>query len=207
VDGAAIEASMLESELRVNPGEHVVTASSEDFATEKKVSVEEGQTKTVVLLFPSEGAQEADQEEASEEDESNETAAEDASQPQGAKGSTGVDFSRYQQPIGWGALALGGAGLVAGTVTGVMAISKKRKLDDSDCFGNACGPEEHDNVDAYNSLRSYSTLGFVIGGLATAAGAALLLTAPEEAPAQDAKPQVAPWVGLGVAGVAGRVSW
>jgi hypothetical protein len=210
VDGTAIDASMLESELRVNPGDHVVVASSRDFATDKTVSVEEGQSKTVVLLFPSEGAAEDGEavvveEEEEEGDSPDAVTAED--QPQGDEDSIDFDLSSFQQPVGWGALALGSVGLVAGTVTGVIAVSKKSKLDDGDCFGNACGPAEHDDVDAYNDLRTYSTLGFVIGGIATAAGAALLLTAPEEAPAQDAKPLVAPWMGLGVAGVAGRVSW
>jgi hypothetical protein len=142
-----------------------------------------------------------------EEEDSDAVTPGDSSEPQGAEDSVGFDFSSFQQPVGWGALAVGGVGLAAGTVTGVIAVSKKRKLDDGDCFGNACGPDEHDDVDTYNKLRTFSTLGFVIGGIATAAGAALLLTAPDEAPAQDAKPQVAPWVGLGVAGVAGRVSW
>lgn len=211
VDGAEVDESMLETELRVNPGEHAVIASSADFSTEKNVTVEESQTKTVVLMFPSEsGSKGGSEEEPATEQAPTAPAAGAAagSSPPGvAEESKGFDFSSLQRPVGWGALALGGAGLVAGTVTGLIAVSKKKKLDDGDCFGNACGPDEHDSVDAYNDMRNYSTLGFVIGGVATAAGAALLLTAPDEAPARSATPKVLPWVGLGTAGVAGRVSW
>ncbi|MBI4705783.1 MAG: hypothetical protein HY744_32215 [Deltaproteobacteria bacterium] len=79
--------------------------------------------------------------------------------------------------LGWAALGLGGAGLVAGTVTGALVLKKQASLEES-CGGRQCLPEHHDDVDAFDRLRLSSGACFIAGGALVAAGAALLLLAP-----------------------------
>ena len=91
--------------------------------------------------------------------------------------------------------------MMLGTLSGLMVLSKKSELDGGDCLDGVCGPTERNKVESYNSMRTLSTVGFVIGGVGVAAGATLLLTAPSN---ESARAYVAPWVGVASAGVAGR---
>jgi hypothetical protein len=70
------------------------------------------------------------------------------------------------------------------------------------------GSQGAKDLDAFRSLRTVSTIGYVVGGVGIAAGVTLLLTAPESKPAAEAHaaldtPRWTPYVGLGSAGVAG----
>jgi hypothetical protein len=98
-------------------------------------------------------------------------------------------------------LGVGGAGLLFGSVTGLVVLSKKSALEDDGCVDARCYGDQADDVDSYNSMRTLSTVGFVVGGLGAAAGAALLLTAPSE---EQTGAALRPWVSVGAAGVAGR---
>ena len=85
-----------------------------------------------------------------------------------------------------------------GTVTGIMALSKKGTLDSSgQCHDNSCPTTQHTQVSSYNSLRPLSTVGLVVGAVGATAGVTLLLTAPKH------KEAVSAWVGPASAGVAG----
>ncbi len=82
--------------------------------------------------------------------------------------------------VGWAAIGVGGAGLVVGSAAGLFALLKRSDLTDGDsCADNDCYPETADDVDTYNAGRTVSTIGFVVGGIATAAGITLLVTAPK----------------------------
>lgn len=104
---------------------------------------------------------------------------------------------------GWLALGVGGAGLLMGGIAGGLAINKRKQLDEAGCMDNKCPSSEADNVDAYNSMRTVSTVGFVAGGLGVAAGLVILLTRPSADPGRS-QTSVTPWVGAGNAGVLGR---
>jgi hypothetical protein len=84
-----------------------------------------------------------------------------------------------------------------------MAMSSRSTLEDEGCSANHCYTDQSDDVDAYNSMRTFSTVGFVVGGVGLATGLALLLTAPSPADAPSTA-HVTPWVGWGSAGVAGK---
>ncbi len=77
--------------------------------------------------------------------------------------------------VGWVALGVGGAGLLAGVVTGAAAGAKKGDFNESvGCRDNQCPPSQADAVDTYNALRHASTAAFVTGGILAAAGAVFL---------------------------------
>ena len=89
-------------------------------------------------------------------------------------------------------------GLLLGSITGAMVLSKKAKLEDEGCVNYHCYTSQQDDVDSINSLRTISTVGFVLGGVGLAAGVTLLLTAPK------AKETVALRIGPISAGIRGR---
>ena len=120
--------------------------------------------------------------------------------PAAADADTTPDGS-MQRTFGWVGIGVGGAGILFGTVTGLMAVSNRSDLDANGCVDSGCYLDQKDDVDSYNALRTISTVGFVIGFVGAAAGVTLLLTAPES-PSSGVETHA--WLGLGSAGVAGR---
>ena len=93
-------------------------------------------------------------------------------------------------------------GLVTGGVTGFMVLGKKSALEDNpSCVDTTCAPPAHDDVDSYNSLRTISTVSFVVGGAAAALGVTLLLTS--HGGEGESGSAVSAYVGVGHAGVKG----
>lgn len=102
------------------------------------------------------------------------------------------------------ALGVGGAGLVFGTITGLIAVGKHGDLKDA-CPGGNCPADKQSDVDSYKTMGTLSTVGFIVGGVGIAAGAVLWFTSPKEA-ARDGGSKwatVRPYVGPGAAGVNG----
>jgi hypothetical protein len=109
----------------------------------------------------------------------------------------------------WVAFGVGGAGLVFGTVTGVVALGKHSDLQKA-CTGTQCGSDQKSALDSYHTMGTLSTVGFVVGGVGAAAGVVLLLmqpksdsVAPVAAPPPAARLHVTPVVGFGSVGAVG----
>lgn len=114
----------------------------------------------------------------------------------GGAGSGATDWKRI---AGWSAVGLGGAGLVLGTITGILAMNEKGDIDDSaNCVGNRCSPAENDLVDSYNGHRNLSSFGFIAGGVVAAAGVTLLVLADS-----SERPRAEAFVSPGLAGIRG----
>lgn len=118
-----------------------------------------------------------------------------------------------QSALGYIALGLGGAGLAVGTVTGIMAISRRQELDDIPCVFEVeqiCYAA--DDPDAMNAayaakddLKTFSsaaTVSFIAGGALAFTGIILLATAPDDASPSSAL-TIHPYVGLGNIGAVG----
>ena len=105
-----------------------------------------------------------------------------------------------RKKVAVGALAVGGAGLVLGAITGLVAVSKHGKLSDR-CPNGVCPAALQSDYDSYKTMGTLSTVGFLVGGVGAGAGALLWLTAPKE----QAQARLAwhPYVGLGGGGVHG----
>lgn len=125
--------------------------------------------------------------------------------PAGGTAPDGVSPPREPPPSGSNktlaivAFGVGGAGLVFGAVTGLIAIGKHGDLADK-CPGGTCSANDQSAVDSYKTMGTLSTVGFVVAGVGAAAGAVLLLTSPKA----SSTAYVSPYVGLGNAGVSGR---
>lgn len=113
-------------------------------------------------------------------------------------------------PPNWQAragMALGGvgvAGVVTGVITGLMAGSRYSKAEDA-CPGHTCeaGGAGWDDVQAFRSLRTVSTVGYIVGGVGLAAGATLYFTAPSKRSRASQAGAVKVWINTASVGVAG----
>jgi hypothetical protein len=108
-----------------------------------------------------------------------------------------------QKTIGYIVAGVGVVGLGVGAVTGLMAIGKnndaKKLCPDSGACADKSGVDANDSAKSFGTI---STIGFIAGGVALAAGAALVLTAgPSKTGSIKLVPDAGPKsAGLGVVG-------
>jgi hypothetical protein len=160
IDGAPISEASLGVKRPIDPGRHEVRAIAQGYHTAKK-SILATEGESVNVAFELEDAPP----DAAPKDE------EDAGKVSVAT----VRSPAWFKPLTISAFALGGAGLVVGGVTGVMAIRKHNDLSKA-CPGPTCS--EKDNT-KYETLATTSTIGFVAGGVGVAAGILLLVIKPQ----------------------------
>ncbi|HEV3189305.1 MAG TPA: hypothetical protein VGY54_02350 [Polyangiaceae bacterium] len=101
------------------------------------------------------------------------------------------------------AAGIGVVGLAVGIGAGIAADDKHSALESQGCPANGgiCPPNaDQGDLDAFHSLRTVSTIGYVIGAACIAGGVALWVLAPKTA-ATETKTSV--WIGPGSAGVVG----
>ncbi len=179
LDGKTLAASLLESPIPLDPGEHVVAASQGDDRVEEKVTVVEGGDTEVVLTLvlrrPAPGP-------------------EPPRPLPPAPVAAPVDNSAIRT-AGWVVLGVGGAALVGGVVTGALLLAESSSLD-AECVDQTCLATA--DVDTFNALRPTTTVLLAVGGAGVATGLLLALAFP------DGEPAVTPTVGLGVVGLRAR---
>lgn len=193
IDGVTVASDLVGEPRPVDPGKHVLEGRRGDEKQQASFTVAEAAQQHVSLNFKQlpNGQTVAPAKNAA------------PSAPAAATSEPPADVARSgstQRTLGWVTVAVGGAGLIFGGVTGGLAISKKSALDDTPgCTGNACPTNQQGKVDSYNSMRTFSTVGFIAGGVVAATGVVLVLTAPSSAPAASAALYLSP----GQAGIRG----
>jgi hypothetical protein len=98
-------------------------------------------------------------------------------------------------------LGVGGAGLLAGGVTGAMALKKRADLR-SECIDSVCRSSSAKKISTYHTYGTVSAATLAIGVVGIGAGVVLLLTEPKQEEQTDAV-RVRPLVGLGMVGAEG----
>jgi hypothetical protein len=198
VDGTAVSAALVGEEQPVDPGKHHIEGHRGAQVVAADVTLNQGEKQSVALKFeavagaPAPGA---------------------GATPAGAGPATSVSGdnlaksgSSTRKILGWSAIGLGAAGIVTGSVVGVLAIGKKGDLDDSpNCAAHQCLPSMQSELDSYGTLRTVSSIGFIAGGVLAAAGVVLLVTDSSSPPA--ATGQNAFKLRVGVSGVSAEGSF
>ena len=161
LDGIAVPPALLGVERPVDPGDHVVVASRETPLKEERVTLAEGESRTIVLNL---GA----------------AALPPPPPPPPPPGEVAAADGSLLHTLGWVAIGVGGAGLVVGAITGGLALDKRSSLEKA-CPNKQCTPQNHGDVDSYQTLRIVSGVGLIAGGALAAAGIVLLIVAPSAA--------------------------
>ena len=175
VDNVDVPRSLAETEQVVDPGMRHVVAKHGTQAVEQNVELKEGEHRQLVLRLAAESS-------------ATPALAEpfDSNEQRAGAGKRGI-----QPTLGWVSVAVGAAGLAVGATAGIIADLKLSKLHNDGCRDRWCPSGYSGRVESYNRLLTISTVGFVAGAVATAAGVTLLLTSPR----RESKASVGLWVG------------
>lgn len=158
--------------IPLDPGEHHLRATSEGVERTADVTLAERDRKTITLDFS-------------------------PSTPQGA---TIHDEPSPPRTWLWIGVATAGVGVVAGSISGLLAFSKASAAK-SACDGTQC-PPPHDDLDASRRWGTISNVSFAVAGVG-AVIAVVSLLAPSSSSSSTPTASVSPWIGLGSAGVTG----
>ncbi len=187
IDSTPVPPASLGAKRAINPGPHKIMAAAEGFQpTQKEVVLSEGQALTINLeleQLPAEPLPLA------------------RKSPNQASDQGSSEPTDTRKILGFSALGLGGAGLIVGGVSGLLALGKHAKLKDA-CPNAGCDPREQATLDSFHTFGAISTGGFIVGGVGVTLGAVLLLARPSEA-TQARVARVSPFVGWGSAGLRG----
>lgn len=172
-DGVVLQGAALGVALPIDPGEHVVVSRAPGVPDERlTVSMGVGDSKSIELPFrPTAPPPTAPPPTLPEQ-----TAfvAEPKAPPAGAD-----DNGESQRTLGYVAGGLGLAGLVVGSVTGVLVLDRKATVD-RECKGHVCSKEGKKAADSGQTLAAISTVAFAVGIAGATTGVALILTAPDD---------------------------
>jgi hypothetical protein len=161
LDGRPIDATSLGGALPIDPGWHRAEARRGAAKAAGEVTIAEGEAKSLVLRLPIEKP------------------ARPVPPEGGAHADDSGDAGATRRTLGWVAVGVGAAGLVAGGVMTGLTASKKGFLDGKGgCQAGRCPAGTEADVATYNALRVGTTIGFVVGAASGALGVTLLLTAP-----------------------------
>lgn len=181
IDDVEVKRAALSAALSLNPGSHVIVARIDGREKRSEVQLSEGQKLSLVLDVT--GIATAPKKAA-------------AAPPPPESSPTNLLV-----PVGFG---VAGAGVLVGSITGIMALSKKSSAEER-CIDQRCPPSTHDDIDAGRTLGTVSTIAFVVGGVGAAVGVWGLMgsgASDEQERPPAARADV--WLGVGSAGVRGR---
>lgn len=194
VAGKSVPAALLGAERPSDPGTHRVTATAEGYKPASvAVTLAEGTHQEVTLQL------EKDPNAVAALPPSTTAVAAANSPPETAAPEPSAKKSKVPAIV---AFSIGGAGLLAGGITGGLALSKA-----GDCPNKVCDTQS--DLDSAKSMATVSTIGFSVGIAGVAVGTILLLTAgtsnekPAHALERSRKFAMQPWLGVNSAGLAG----
>jgi hypothetical protein len=201
LDGEAVPAATLGSPRKTNPGHHTVTAAAAGFkSATAEVDLAEGESKPVALELSPDGA-----------------GAVAVAPPKGNGAGDLPDNppdqpeKRHLSPLVYVGFGVGAAGLVTGTVTGILHLTKTSQVKDRYCNGgDVCQPGFESDRDTAKTYATIANIAFGVGIVGVAVGVVALVTSKphtEASPTPSAKlpprPRITPQIGLGSVGVTG----
>jgi hypothetical protein len=213
IDGIDVPSEVIGQPRKLDPGHHVVEAKAGTAYGKQEVDVAEKDSKEVTIELPAQSATGAGG--------ATDTGATDGAQQSEQPAESGGRSGGSKVMI-FGGFGLAAVGAIAGTVTGIMSMSKTNSIKSSSACtssggGTVCNPSEDGDISSAKTLATISTISFIAGGVGAAVGVIGLFvgggSSSDSAPAQtpDApadqssrlRVHVAPWIGLGSAGLSG----
>jgi hypothetical protein len=187
LDGAPVKHAVLGVETPADPRDHELTATAPGGQPAAlKFSLAEKEQKRVEIAVPA----------------GSDVAAAPAAPPAAPAAAAAPDGASRQKILGFVVGGVGVAGLATGLVTGAMATSRYSEAEGA-CRDHVCmaGSAGADALQSFRSLRTVSTIAYIVGGVGLAAGATILFTAPSQQAPRSAG--LHPWVGASAVGLDG----
>lgn len=160
-DGVPVPNSFIGIEHLVDPGLRRITGRAASQVVAAETLLRERERKEVVLSFAPQPAN---------------TLANAQTQP--ASSGPTHSSANPQRLWGWLGVSFGAAGLAVGGLAGIAVAVKHAELRDR-CPSDTCGRADWSELDRYETYRAISSIGFVVGGVATIGGVSLLLLSPK----------------------------
>lgn len=193
IDGDDVPEGALGARRAADPGKRTVRATAEGFEpNQQTVNVKEGQEQVVTLVL------------------------ERSASPHPTTPATAQPAEAHAKPThvsrtpAWIAFGVGGAGVVFGTVTGIISLNAHSGLQ-RECPTGVCRPTDDEQAHHFTTERSryrtFGTLagvGFGVGVGGAATGLVLLLTDAATEQASSQRATLWPIVGPSEIGMAGR---
>jgi len=178
IDGKSVAAAEISAAQRLDPGPHVVSARSGNGGTaQAEIALRDGESKEIVLEVVGPMAEAA--------------APVPATTP-----APGRKPKRTTNPLVWIGFGVAAAGVVVGSSTGIVALSKAAPPN---CEGARCTADGLDDIETGRTLATASTISFLVAGGGAALAIYGLLTPGRAASARSVHVLLgAP--GLGIAG-------
>jgi hypothetical protein len=176
IDGVPLPPQQAGAPRPVNPGQRKIQGANAGERIEQVAVFAEGERKSVVLKFAASAVSAAPTPSAPEQPEAAPVP------PAMTPGSPAPAFATETRSgpgrtLGFVALIGGGIGVVTGGIIGLVAMSTKSEIEDSDsCDGLKCNSEESSLVNNYNSMRTASSVSVFVGVGLAGLGGILLLT-------------------------------
>jgi hypothetical protein len=201
VSGSPVPKALFGVERPTDPGTHEVVANAPGFLPAKtSVELAEGGKQTVTLrLTPDPNAALTPPPETQPQPPPPQQTPDTRPPPQAEHSGSGT------KTVAFVLLGVGGAGIVAGSITGLLALGQKGDLD---CPEQKCSGPAADDLDSAKTMAMVSTISFGVGLVSAGVGTVLLLTSSSgsEKSGKRSTPNdfaLTPYVGVGNAGVVG----
>lgn len=197
IDEAELPQAAIGVQRATNPGRRTVRVTAPGYVpVERTLTLAEGQRRTLAIELERDPAAVAMGNNAS------------AAQAAPANWTSSAPITSEQpersRTPAYVAFGVGGAGLVVGTVAGLLTLNAKSTLDE-ECPNDSCPPAEQDTLDRYRTYGTISALGFGVGVAGIATGTTLLLINGRADVREDrSSAGIEPFIGLGAVGATGR---
>ncbi|HYQ46512.1 MAG TPA: hypothetical protein VER11_31300 [Polyangiaceae bacterium] len=187
IDGVAVSAAALGVRRAINPGAHDFAVAAKGYlGGHQALSLAEGEENSVTLELKLDPDQQQPE------------PVIEAPKPEPV---APAPPTRNHTPA-YVAFGVGAAGLVVGSVSGILWLSKRATLEKHCPNSQECPPDQSDNVDAYHTLSIVAPTGFAVAAAGIATG--ITLWALEGSSASPARGLVVrPYVGVGSIGARG----
>jgi hypothetical protein len=206
VDDADVPVDALAVPRMVNPGKHVVLVKLDGSQPKKSAfELSAGQTRVVTVDLTPDAVTESPKPTAPPAKVgATPTAAASPSTPAPTtRNSDSGVTSSGPSTMTWVGFSVGGAGVLIGGVTGILALGKDSTIK-SNCPNQGCPPAFHSDLDAAKRYSTISTISFGVGLVGIGVGVWGLLSSPSaEATKPATSASVQPWIGIGTVGVTG----
>lgn len=181
LDGEALRATLLETEILIDPGAHVVELGASGYSTARKeITLAEGALGSVSLEpqpDPTAAPTASASASAAPTSAPSAPSASSVVPPASAPAMPPEQPSPERRYAAYALFGVGAVGLVAGGFFAYRASSQKADLD-ATCTGKICPLASEDTYDSARTSATLATVGVGVGLGAAAAGLLLLLTEP-----------------------------